>query len=46
MTAINASDKAYNKVKNEMARLQSQSGSNRRITMAKALDSLLEGDIK
>ena len=44
MTAINASDKAYNKVKNEMARLQSKS--TRRVTMAKALNSLLGVDEK
>ena len=40
MTAINASEEAYKKIKNEMARLQTKF--DRRVTMADALDSLLE----
>jgi len=39
MTATNASEEAYKKIKNEMARLQADS--DRRVTMADALDSLL-----
>lgn len=39
MTATNASEEAYDKIKNEMARLQGES--KRRVTMSDALDSLL-----